>query len=344
MALSAVPAEASVTDQGLMAYQSSGSPGSAYTYTLASGGIYLGLVDAFTSPSVTTNGSLGIGHCWGAAFQSNNNMLEVEAPCIGIGSAENPLGATVRPGTSPVITDTDHNRGSVDDYVVAFQGQDDDLHVITFNLNGIAVSNSNTGFQMAAGTSPAISSSGNNTYEVAFQSSSGDLGVYTYNQATGSGSGTVLGNLAMDAGTSPSIAADPDNTYEAAFETPSTHGYDLWTYYPGNNTYQTTTLGMKGGTSPSITADTSAANEWAIAFQDNGNGLYLYEQWAGIKDNLKYGMAAATSPALSYSSQQGLEIDFQANTGHLFYWNSTANADVDTGQPMNTGTSPSISG
>jgi hypothetical protein len=53
-------------------------------------------------------------------------------------------------------------------------------------------------------------------------------------------------------------------------------------------------------------------------------------------------MAAGTSPAIDVQPGDGYEVAFQANTGHLFVYDTSGNKVTDSGLGMAAGTSPSI--
>jgi hypothetical protein len=210
---------------------------------------------------------------------------------------------------------------------VAFQANSGDLYTYYPSNN----SNVNANLGVAAGTSPAIAESSGGASEVAFQANTGDL--YTYDPAT---NGHVDVNLGMAAGTSPAIAVSSGGSFEVAFE--ANTGY-LYVYNPQTNASANTGLGVAAGTSPSIAADPGGGFE--VAFQAASTGdLYLYNTGGG-SSNAGLGMEAGTSPSIT-ADGSGLEVAFEANTGHLFVYDPANNSHVDSGLGMKAGTSPSI--
>jgi hypothetical protein len=160
-------------------------------------------------------------------------------------------------------------------------------------------------------------------YEVAFQSSSGDLWTV--------GASDTNWGLPVMAGTSPSITTLSGGGYEVAFQ--ATSG-DLWTVGSGGETNWD--LGMMAGTSPAITGLSNGGYE--VAFQANTGSLWTVGSSAHGAWNL--GMMAGTSPAITALSGGGYEAAFQANTGALWSAGTAGTADWTLG--MAAGTSPDI--
>ncbi|GGQ84808.1 hypothetical protein [Couchioplanes azureus] len=181
----------------------------------------------------------------------------------------------------------------------------------------------NTGYGMMAGTSPAISGG-----QVAFQANTGFL--WTRNTATGATFDTGLG---MMRGTSPSIAGNT-SSWRIAFQ--ANNGF-LYTR-DSSGAIVNTGYGMMAGTSPAITKLSNGT--YAIAFQANTGFLYVMN--TGAASDTRYGMMAGTSPAIT-ASGTGFTVAFQANTGFL-YTRSSTGATTNTGYGMMRGTSPAIRG
>jgi hypothetical protein len=144
----------------------------------------------------------------------------------------------------------------------------------------------------------------------------------------------------MMAGTSPSIASLPNGSFEIAFQ--ANTGY-LWTV--GEDNHDSWNLGMKAGTSPSIAGFSGGG--YTVAFQANTGLLYTAYTSNRGTDPGDYdwglGMRAGTSPSLTSlpsGSNLGYEIEFQANTGHL--WTVGSNDHDDWGLSMAPDTSPSL--
>ncbi|WP_395829258.1 M57 family metalloprotease [Archangium violaceum] len=204
------------------------------------------------------------------------------------------------------------------DYPVAFQANTTSLWVIGPGGSG------DTGYGMAAGTSPSLTRLTNGGIQVAFQANTGSL--WTWGSA---GTGDL--GYGMAAGTSPSITALSNGGYQVAFQANTTR---LWVIGPGGP--GDTGYGMAAGTSPSIAALPNGG--YQVAFQANTTRLWVIGP--GGPGDTGYGMAAGTSPSLTRLTNGGIQVAFQANTGSLWTWGSAGTGDLGFG--MAAGTSPSI--
>ena len=163
---------------------------------------------------------------------------------------------------------------------------------------------------------------------VAFQSSAGNLNVWTF---PNSGVNTHLG---MMKGTSPSISALPNGTLEVAFQS-NAEVLDVRNSSGGVvNTHQV----MMKGTSPSIT--TLSNSKMAVAFQSSAGNLIVWTSPNGVV-NTHQGMMTGTSPSITTLPNAKMAVAFQSKIGILDIWRSP-NGVVNTHQGMMKGTSPSI--
>lgn len=133
--------------------------------------------------------------------------------------------------TSPAIA-TD----SAGVYMAAFASSGGQLWTYTASGGGV-----NSTYAMMAGTDPAITAMPGNTFEVAFQASTGHL--FEYGSYF-----TFDTDLGMLAGTSPSITADPSVGFEVAFQA---NTGALWIQNPSVGGVDWA-AGMHSGSSPSI--------------------------------------------------------------------------------------------
>jgi surface antigen len=205
-------------------------------------------------------------------------------------------------------------------HTVSLQGNDGQLWTYDVSTGHIG----STGYGLASGTSPAITSLSTGGYEVAFNSGVGYLDLW--NSSTG-----VTGvGYGLASGTSPAITPQGSGGYEVAFQ--NTLGtLDLWNYSSGITGLS---LGLASGTSPSIAGD-------LVAFQANTGMLWVYNISTGTASNLGYGMASGTSPSVAALSDGSYEVAFQNSLGTLDLWNSSTGV-TGVGYGLASGTSPAI--
>jgi hypothetical protein len=187
----------------------------------------------------------------------------------------------------------------------------------------------NTGFGMAANTSPSVATLDDGEWVTAFQSNGNQLWI-----RLGS---TEYGNtgFGMASGTSPSITGLPNGEWVAAFQS---NGNQLWVRR-SNTEYGNTGFGMASGTSPSITVLPNG--EWVAAFQSNGNQLWVRRSNTEF-ENTGFAMAPGTSPSITVLPNGEWVAAFQSN-GNQLWTRSSSGAYENTGLSMAAGTSPSIS-
>lgn len=302
-----------------------------------------------TSPSftnVSTNSGYEI------AFEGSNSDLWVTSG--GSTAADSHLG--MMPGTSPSDTGlyrTDPNNGTTGILTatteIAFQAN---TGMLWTDSSGAPKS---LGLAMASGTSPSIAGLYSGGYEIAYQNAAGDLAI------TGT-AGTLVTNDAMQPGTRPSITALQNGGYEIAYQTAAG---TLATAGTAGST--NTGLVMDPTTSPSITAVVSSSSGFQIAYAHpiGDNPLtctdplscffvdILYTYGANGNINTGLGLEPFTSPSITgialpqgiYSFRFGYVISYEDTTLRLYrYANSVAGDSasvVNTGQPMDAGSSPS---
>lgn len=109
-------------------------------------------------------------------------------------------------------------------------------HLYSYSAPGLG----STGDSLMPGTSPAIAELSNGSYEIAYQSTSGDLMVFNSGIVTNTG-------LPVRSGTSPAIAAVAGGGYETAIQE-NTSAFTVW----GTAGNVQTNLSMDSGTSPAI--------------------------------------------------------------------------------------------
>ncbi len=211
---------------------------------------------------------------------------------------------------------------------MAFQANTNQLFVFSTGTGA-----GNTGFGMAASTSPSVTTLGNGEWVSAFQSSGNQLWI-----RLGS---TEYGNtgFGMATGTSPSITTlqkegHPTEEWVIAFQS---NGSQLWTRR-SNTAYENTLFGMAPGTSPSVAP--FANGEYVMAFQSNGNQLWTRRS-NGAFENTSLGMAPGTSPSVAMLANGEYVMAFQSNGNQLCIRRSNG-AFENTGLGMAAGTSPSI--
>src|SRR5262245_51400034 len=172
-----------------------------------------------------------------------------------------------------------------------------------------------TGFVIAAGTTPAIAGLVTGGTEIAWQSTAGTLNV------AGPG-GIVATGLPMRAGTSPSITGLPTGGFQVAF-----HGSNgnLWVY--GTRGTKDWGTRMAPNTSPSIT--TTLGGPYAIAIHSIVGKLYLVQE--GFQFGFALGMPImpGTSPAIAGPPTIGVIIAFQDPDGTLVYFSSVVGPRSD---------------
>jgi hypothetical protein len=239
-------------------------------------------------------------------------------------SGDTPQAQAVAAGTSPSITPLPAG------YETAFQGTNGNLWVS--GPGGVA----DTGFGMLAGTSPAITATSAGAFQVAFQSNTGSLWVYSSD-----GTATSLG-LGMYPGTSPAITTLAGGRVQIAFEA---NTGNLWTTAAARYAARDLRLGMATGTNPSIAG--LAGGGYVIAVQANTASLWMYASGPNAARSQGLGMAAGTSPSVAASSGGGYAVAFEANTQVLWTATSTTTAANATGGhnmalPMMPGTNPSM--
>lgn len=136
---------------------------------------------------------------------------------------------------------------------------------------------------MAAGTSPAIASSGYGDYNIAFQANTGML--WTTGHL-----GTRSLHLPMAPGTNPSLGEGGD---QVAYQGRNNHVWVTDLITPGKPVVgHDLGLGMMPGTSPSLS---SAGNGYQIAFQANSGRLWT--TGADGRRNLRYPMSPLSNPS-----------------------------------------------
>jgi hypothetical protein len=223
-----------------------------------------------------------------------------------------PVGFTVAANTSPTV--------AYDQATGGFQW------AIQASSGVLYRDGSSLEFGMMAGTSPAITGSG----EVAAQANNGHLWLV--------GPKDIDTGLGMKAGTSPSITELGGENYEVAFVANTGH---LWTYCTCSGGSETS-LGVESGTSPSIVD--IGAKGWVIAFQGAGTHQLWIDRQTGGAASLSATMYSTSSPSISI--RQGVsevwEIVFQGKNNEFEAVNSNAGAIVGTGYLLVPSTSPAI--
>lgn len=276
-----------------------------------------------TTSAIDDTGGFTVTYTGGAgdnvlgAFQHTDGSLHTYTA-----SGDSPQAQAVAPGTSPAITPLPAG------YETAFQGTNDNLWVS--GPGGVK----DTGFGMLAGTSPAITATSSGAFQVAFQSNTGVLWVYS-----SAGTATSLG-LGMWPGTSPAVTTLAGGRVQVAFE--ANTGV-LWTTPVAFNAGRNLHLGMAHGTNPSIAA--LAGGGFVIAFQANTTHLWVYSSPTNTPADQGLGMATGTSPGVAAGPTGGYAVAFQANTQVLWTATSTAataTAGRNLALPMMAGTSPSM--
>ena len=177
---------------------------------------------------------------------------------------------------------------------------------------------------MAAGTSPSVTALPGGGYEIAFQSSGGQL--WTVGSA-----GWINWGVGLAARTSPSIAALPGGGYEIAFHAA---GGQLWTVGAGG--WADWNVGLAAGTSPSISGLARGGFEVAFVGADG----QLWTVGAGGWSDWHLGVAAGTSPSLASLRGGGFEAAFNSAGGEL--WSVGAGGGSDWHLGVAAGTSPSL--
>ena len=239
---------------------------------------------------------------------------------------------SVMAGTTPSVSQL-----ATGGYVAAFQDANGDLIIWG---PGILINDG----PMEAGTSPSITATDNDSWEVAymFANLNGD---FMYTLGPSDGSVVEWGQAAP--GTSPAIAplcCNGEGAYEAAYQGVNNDLYTAGTMYTGDRG-----LPMMAGTSPGI-ADLSSGQGYMVAFQASTGFLWTVgdpsEQQVGLAYNTNLGMMAGTSPSIASDPSENeltggeYEIAFQANTGVL--WSTGLYNQGSWDLTMAPGTSPSI--
>jgi hypothetical protein len=184
---------------------------------------------------------------------------------------------------------------------------------------------SDTGDQMAAGTSPAIAQLSGGGAEIALQDAESRLA--TYDDATRTEQET---NYGLDSGTSPAIATSGTGVFVAM----DANGDDE--LYTGNGTTMAGTgQTMEAGTNPAVTALSSTSADYGYV----NPGIDLVEGSGSTWTGQDFGMEKGTSPSLADVSG-AWEAANQANTSSM--WTATAKSHTNTKLGMDITTSPTI--
>lgn len=213
---------------------------------------------------------------------------------------------------------------------VAFQANDLSLQI--YNASTGATINTKQG--MASGTSPSLAATPAGEFKALFQANTTDLYLYDVNGGT-----TTATTKGMQPGTSPAIAADDYGNFSAVFQANTS---DLWTYDPDTGAATATTKGMTSTSSPAIAANVTGSFE--IAFEANTGDLF---GWDYNLDTASYygttiAMGSTSSPSLAAEPDGTFRVAIQNAAGNLYIYNPTTSSGTDSGQAMNTTTSPSL--
>ena len=226
---------------------------------------------------------------------------------------------------------------------IAYQGSNGDLVLVSTAT--ASPTDLGSGFAMAPNTSPAITSDGAGGYLVVFQGSTNHL--ETYDTRTG---GAAFDTQAvMASGTNPSVTLNTGGSLKVAFHAAS--GDALSFYTPSNKKTNTpllsgSPLAMAAGTSPSIAPNNTVG--WKVAYQSSNGALSLLSWRVKAPVSLTNAvirptMAAGTSPSIAINRGNGFEIAFQAASQNILLTYLTKSSQtVNTQQPMESGTSPSV--
>lgn len=299
-------------------YQDAG--GSLHTYSGGATNTPGLTISANSSPSTVALPTGG----YATAYRSTDTNGDLYIYNSATGTTTN-TGSGVHAGTSPSIA------VSADGTIrVAYQANNGDLYI--YNAKTAAVTN--TGQAMAQGTSPSLAASPAGAFKAVYQASNTDLTQYDVNAAT-----VITTTKGMEPGTSPAIAANTDGQFAAVFEANTT---DLWTYDPATGAATSTTKGMMNTASPAIAANPSGTFD--IAWQTNQGDLYLWDYdltpTAYIITSIT--MNNATSPSLIAEPDDTFRVAIQNSAGNLYIYNPATGTGTDTGQTMNSTSSPSI--
>jgi hypothetical protein len=223
---------------------------------------------------------------------------------------------------------------------IAYQGENGDV----FLVNTATATPTDLGIAMAADASPAVSSDGKGGYLVAFDGSNGHL--ETYDTRSGGGATDTLD--AMAAGTTPSIGLSASGALTIAFQAAS-GGLSFFTplsHDTNSPTISGSPIAMAPGTSPSLAPN--APFGWKVAYQARDGSLDFFTWRTATPTSMstleiRPSMASGTSPSLALRPSGGFEIAWQANNNHNLMTYLTAGAQtINTEQPMEAGTSPSV--
>jgi len=302
------------------AYQD--SAGNLHSYTTA-GTATPGLAIS-TGSSPSTAALPGGGHATAFRSTDSNGDLEIYNSATGTTTNTNTTEG-IYAGTSPSIAVS--AAGVIQ---AAFQANNEYLYV----YNASTKTTTNTVQGMDTGTSPSLAATPAGAFKAVFQANNNYF--YLYDVNANKTTATIQG---MQPGTNPAIAAAPDGDFAALFQA---NTGDLYTYDPATTVTTATTRGMMKTSSPAIAANSSGTFD--IAFQANTGDLFGWDY--NLDSASYYGTAIAmnknTSPSLTAEADGTFRVAIQSSAGNLYLYNPTTSTGTDTGQAINTTTSPSI--
>ena len=306
------------TDPLATAYQD--GAGKLHTYTSA-GTNTPGLVMS-TGSSPATIALPGGGYATAYRSTDSNGDLEIYNSATGTTTSTT---EGIHSGTSPSIA-----VDATGVIQVAFHANNDSLYI----YNASTGTTTNTAQGMATGTSPSLAANPAGDIKAVFQANTNNLYQYDVNAAK-----TTAASLGMQPGTSPAIAAAPDGDFAVVCQA---NTGDLWLYDTSTNAGTGTTKGMMSTASPAIAANPSGT--FGIAWQANTGDLFLwtYDLSGASYVGTTIAMNHTSSPSITAEADNSFHAALQTSAGNLYLYSETTGTGTDTGQAMNTTTSPSI--
>ena len=233
------------------------------------------------------------------AFQANTGMLWYTPPQSGAGvDTEN----TVTTGSNPVVA------GLTDSgFEIAYSEPEGAIGLIGGGGGGVQ---DTTAMYASGSSSPAITASANNGWQVAWNGGNGHLWLITSNDV-GVDSGIDTG-VAVESGTSPGIAALPTGGDIVAFENSA---QELSLYNTATGVVTSTSYALQSGTSPAVATD--AYGGWEVAIVGTNDKLDLIDSATG-ETATNLAVYAGVSPTITaLEGPDSFEAAYESPSSYL---------------------------